>query len=116
MLESINDSNAPLCWNVIYGSFNRREIRACNIFDHGGFWKDCVDASKKYGNDKETFSKKIKSSLMYYFWSKCEWEVIVSHWPPSERMRDIKIDVYDQIMLNWKLFIEYVWSNRNLLR
>lgn len=40
----------------------------------------------------------------------CEWEIIVSHWPLSERFNDKKIDVYEQVMLNWEVFITYLWN------
>lgn len=45
---------------------------------------------------------------MYYFWSKTEWEVIVSPW--VGKGGDEKIDVYDQLKLNWDKFVDYVWS------
>lgn len=45
---------------------------------------------------------------MYYFWSKCEYEIILSPW--TGRADDIKIDVYDQIMMNFDSFVDYCWS------
>ena len=45
---------------------------------------------------------------MYYFWSKCEYEIILSPW--TGRADDIKIDIYDQIMMNFDRFVGYVWS------
>ena len=50
---------------------------------------------------------------MYYFWSKCEYEVIVSAWPPrdgSER----KIDIYTQLKENWDIFKELVFKDLKL--
>ena len=52
----------------------------------------------------------VHGSLFYYYRSKCEWEVIVSSWPPSDRVPERKVDVYDQVMLNWDVFIGYVWE------
>ena len=45
---------------------------------------------------------------MYYMWSKCEYEIILS--PLTGRADDIKIDVYDQIMMNFDRFVDYCWS------
>lgn len=108
-----------LTWNVIYGNFNRGDIETFNIFNHGGFVEDCKKAAKKHKDDKEAFAKEVRSSLMYYYWSKCEWEVIVSHWPPSEhhseRFRDEKIDVFDQVTMNWDIFIDYLWEHKKEL-
>ena len=75
----------------------------------------CKEYAKKYGNDKAAFEEKVRRSLMYYYWSKCEWEIVLSHWPSSARFNDRKIDVYDQVMLNWGVFMDYLWNNRKEL-
>ena len=103
-------NNIELKWNVIIGDFNHKDIETYNIFDHDYFKEYCDKAWKNYKNDFNSFSKEVKRNLMYYFWSKCEWEVIVSHWPPSERFEDKKIDVYEQVMMNWNVFIVYLWN------
>ena len=59
--------------------------------------------------DFDAFAKKVRSSLFYYYHSKCEWEIVVSSWLSSGRVPDRKVDVYEQVMLNWDVFIEYVW-------
>lgn len=101
-----------LAWYVYIGNFNSKQIETYNIFNHGGFYNDCVSIASKHRNDKDALADEVYRSLQYYFWSKCEWEVIVSHWPPSDRLKDKKIDVYDQAMLNWQRFIDYLWDNR----
>lgn len=152
-----------LCWNVYYGNFNSREIEVVNVFDHGGFYNDCVKAKKKFKEDKEGFADEVRRSLHYYFWSKCEWEIILSHWPSGElyemqkelkvgelrkalqdagveydtparpwikddtsvtihvfpeycKDRDLKIDVCQQVMNNWDIFIDYLWEHRRELK
>ena len=108
-----------LTWNVYYGNFNSGEIEIHNVFRHGSFIADIKKALKKCGDDKEAFAQAVKRELMYYYWSKCEWEVIVSHWPPSEnteRWKPEKIDVYDQVMINWDIFMDYLWNNRAELK
>lgn len=104
-------NNIELKWNVIIGNFNHKEIETYNIFNHYYFKEDCDKAWKNNKYDFDAFSKEVKRSLMYYFWSKCEWEVIVSHWPPSERFEDKKIDVYEQVIMNWDVFIVYLWNH-----
>ena len=27
-----------------------------------------------------------------------------------------KVDIYDQVLLNWDIFIEYLWNHRDLIR
>ena len=50
---------------------------------------------------------------MYYFWSKCEYEIIVTCNPEWDRFKKEKIDVYDQLQLNWNKFVDYIWENKN---
>lgn len=98
-----------LVWNVYVENINAQRIEVYNIFQHSSFKKDVLNAYKEYKNDFEQFSEKVRKSLMYHFWSKCEWEIILSDWPPSNNFKKEKIDVYDQVMLNWNIFIYYVW-------
>ena len=104
-----------LCWNAYVGDFNTREIEPYNIFGHYGFKHEAAKAAKKFKDDKDAFADEVRRSLMYFFWSKCEWEVIIDHWPHNDRFKDLKVDVYDQVLQNWELFVDYVWNNRENL-
>lgn len=98
-----------LVWNVIYHSVNADEIKTFNIFEHGGFRQDLQKLYKKYP-DRMEFARQLQRSLMYYFWSKCEWEILISPWCGSKKNEEIKVDVYWQIMNNWDRFLDYVWN------
>ena len=109
-----------LTWNTFMEDFNKREIVVYNIFKHQSFRDDCKKVVKNFDKtlnttgvfDREAFKEKIRRELMYYFWSKCEYEIILTAWPPNDKFRDSKIDVYDQVMLNFDVFIDYLWDNR----
>lgn len=80
----------------------------------------------------EVLAEQLKRELMCHFWSRSEWEIILTSWPPymtTEQIKKIKesvevqkyresvelevaekIDVYDQILNNWEPFILYVWT------
>lgn len=152
-----------LCWNVYISDFNKREIVKYNIFNHWSFYKACLKEKKQFKEDKEGFAREVKSWLKYFFWAKCEWEIILDHWPNGEwselrqtmtvkEMADMyasagkkvdswrisdnvmdkevtllcfpnwnhfcdeKIDVYDQVMNNWDIFIDYLWDHRDELK
>ena len=64
--------------------------------------------------DKEIFAKELKSSLMYYVWSKSEYEIIISPWCGGRNTKDKKVDIYSQVMLNWDKFVDYVWNFRKV--
>lgn len=102
-------------WYVFYYNINKKKVDTFNIFEHGSFIKYVQKAIEKY-KVKDEFAKQLRSELMYYFWSKAEWEIIISPWVGGDREKDsVKIDVYDQVMLHWDVFADYVWNNREEL-
>ena len=113
-------------WNVYIGDFNRGTIETYNVFRHYYFVKGLADRLSELEKmntlseekKKELFVEAAKHEIMYYFWAKCEWEVIISHWPPcdNDRFKSRKIDVYDQITQNLDKFVDYVWANRKELK
>ena len=146
-----------LTWNVYVGDFNTGKIELYNIFNHYSFYNDCVKAKKKFKDDKEGFAEEVRRDLHYYFLAKCEWEVVLQHWPSGElyglrktfsmqemyhdlkypedklfsdherkyevhvfpehnRYCDKKIDVCEQVMNNWDIFIDWLWDHRSDLK
>ena len=112
----VHETKKPVVWNVFYGNFNSREIEVFNIFDHHMFYTSCVDAAKKFKDDKEGFAREVLQDLMYFFWCKSEWEIILSHWPSKDGDREEKIDINTQVMVNAERFTDYLWENRDKLK
>ena len=125
-------------WNVFEHDFNAKEIKIYNIFDHGRFAEDVKKTLKKT-EDKIEFAKEMQRNLFYYFGCKCEWEVVITPFPPHIDKRELdrlnteykeceekyghqpystyvnpdvaeKVDVYSQVMLNFDVFIDYLWT------
>lgn len=73
-------------------------------------YKKCksLDALIEYA-----IEERLKRMCMYYFWSKCEYEVIVSAWPPREGS-DRKLDIYYQLEANWPIFRDIVFRELKL--
>ena len=133
-----------LIYNVYFEDFNARQIVTYNIFRHSAFYEALINTKKKYKEDFEGFADAVKKALMHCFWSKSEYEIILTSWPPyveadaidkvvKERDEHIKqynnfyrniiklevaekVDIYDQVLLNWDIFIEYLWNHRDLIR
>ena len=130
-----------MVWNVYREDFNHGAIVKYNIFDHSSFAQD-VNNLLKEDITKDEFAEQLKRSLRYYFWGKSEYEVVITSWPVyiyrSELDRlnteyeeynnkwghypyDInivpkvgkKIDIYNQVMMNWEQFVDYVWINKD---
>lgn len=105
-----------LKWLVYNEDFNAKCIREYDIFNHHSFREDCIKNAKKNKDNKEAFLDNLLRDIKYYFWSKCEYEIILSSWPPDKKgFRNKKIDVSDQVLQHWDVFSEYVWENRKEL-
>ena len=103
-----------ITWNVFYHNSNSRSIETFNIFEYGSFREYVKKAARKV-QSKEDFAMQLRREVMYYFWSKCEWEVLISPWVGGNDDEEIKVDVAWQIMNNWDVFVDYTWNNRKKL-
>lgn len=60
----------------------------------------------------------IKKEAMYRWWARCQYEIIISDWPPSGKKE--KWDVYRQVMMNLDniviLFMENLKDYKNSLK
>lgn len=116
-------------WYVYREHFNSHEIEVFDVFRHISFRDNTINLKKK-NLGKDEFSKELKSIAMYYFWSKCEYEVVITSWPPYIDNAELqrlnkedpayeqnvrlsvgrKVDVYQQLELNWDRFVDYVYD------
>ena len=102
-------------WYVYCENFNGKTIEKFNVFHSYNFLNGCKKAFKKYSKDIEKLKEEIRTWAMYSFWSKSEYEVIITAWPPMPEewnFKDIKIDIYDQLMLNWDSFVQYTLDHK----
>ena len=101
-------------WNVYIEEWNKKEIRIFNVFNHYTFFESCKAEFRKYAKHKdiEKLEKEIKGWAMYCFWAKCEYEIILTSWPEKKDFKEKKIDIYDQLCLNWDSFFKYVMEHK----
>lgn len=96
-------------WNVYYyNNSNQKCIVQFNIFKHVKFEREVREALAKI-DSKEDFSAELNRLVGYYYWSKAEWEIVITPWV-GDKSIELKIDVADQIRMNWFRFVDYVWS------
>ena len=98
-------------WNVLRHDFNKNVIYRYDVFSHIGFVEDVKKADKKHKEDKE-FLDAVKRSIRYYFWAKAEHEILVQGLFDKKNESLVKIDISEQIEMNWDRFSEYLLSNR----
>lgn len=105
-----------LKWYVLRKDFNTDKIEQFNIFDHWKFTEAIEEALKKYENF-DTFKENVKKELMYYFWCKSEYEILITdlfvdieklEWDDFE-----KIDIYSQVLPNLDILCRYIIEEYN---
>ena len=106
----MSENKNNLVWNVFHYNPNFKKIEFFNIFDHWKFREEIEKALKK-SRTREELEKAVKSELMYAFWSKYEWEVLITTFPANEN-ETIKVDVYWQVINNFDRFIDYLAKNK----
>lgn len=80
---------------VIIWDVNRDTIENYDIMP---YICECYDDLENKPKTFDEFKTFILKECKYRFWSRCEYEIIVTGWPISNRNE--KIDVYDQIEQN----------------
>lgn len=127
-----------LAYYVYIENINKRKIEKYNVLNDG-IVEEILKRTKDF-TDKKSFSEEVERIIMHHYWSRSEWEVILTDWPPHIKTDELtklnneveryqkdygkepyslvinlstaeKIDVYDQVMMNWNIFIDYVWEN-----
>lgn len=104
-------NNVDLEWNVFVHNINKRKIKVFNIFNHKRYKQEIVELlNHRDDYTLEEFKEKVKSSTMYYYWCKCEWEILIAPWVGDFDKESVKIDVYKQLEINWNHYIKYLWE------
>ena len=106
------ESNS-LSWLVTYHDVNADKIKYYNILKYR---EDFIKKLKKKCKTKEEFADKMHREIMYYYWSKCEWELIIevdddnriwlSPWVGCREPENVRIDVTDREDFDWRSFAE----------
>ena len=101
-----------LVYNVIKYDFNSKKFEPYNIF---------LYLEKKYKKDppKDTFRETLKQWILnnckYEFWCRCEYELILTPWPPNSDIAK-KIDIYWQVEMNIDAITDIMYINLKNLK
>ena len=103
-----NKSDENFKWNVWIWDFNHDRLEQYDVVPM--LLRELKSLRKEdFPMDKKSMNEELKSWARYHFWAKCEYEMIVHGWPVKKN--DEKVDVYNQLMLNWDTFSEAFWKN-----
>lgn len=82
-------------FNVIIYDFNDRKFEPYDIMPY--LRKSYYDEDEKPSTFEE-FKNFILHKSMYQWWSRCEYEIILTDWPNQKKFE--KWDVHEQVKMN----------------
>ena len=80
---------------VIVYDVNRKTFIPYDVIP---YLKKCYYEAADKPETPEEFKNFVKCQSMYQWWSRCEYEIILSDWPSQCQQK--KIDVHYQVMTN----------------
>ena len=104
--RSMIGAKTNLEWYVYTYNSNSKQVEHYNVFFNSGFLRDIKELLRKKLL-REDFSEGVRKSAMYYFWSRSEHEVMVSDIFSGIKCQK-KVDAYEQLRMNWEVFIDYI--------
>ena len=100
--------NVKLEWNVLMWDSNNKKVRNYNVLGNElieRLHKEIV--KKKTITNYQQLKENVKRWCMYYYWSKCEAEIHIGHFPKTTEELE-KVDAYRQIEMNLDRMCEYI--------
>ena len=70
-----------LTWNVYEFNCSTRELKVFNVFEHNSFYCNIRKLLKK-DITKDAFAEQLRREAQYYYWSKTEWESVITDSQP----------------------------------
>lgn len=101
--------NKKLEWNVLVADSNAKKIKNYNVLDDELIERlhKAIVKKKTITNYKE-LKEDVKKWCMYYYWSKCEFEIGVGGMFAKYPDEYEKIDAFRQIEMNLDRMCEYI--------
>lgn len=107
--EKMQKKVDKLEWYVVLFDFNHKlgdPLKPFNIFHSYKFSTGIAELLVTEKNlSFDELLDKVRREAMYAFWSKCEYEILVSSWPPSR--------VYDAELTAHSMTIKKRWFSKN---
>ena len=110
-----------LSWKVKVFDCNAQRIKDYDIFK--GHYKDFVKKLKKKCVTKEEFSEAMDREMMWMFWGRCEWELIIeldennhiwlNPWVGCREPENVRINVTNNTDFDWQGFINTCHLHNN---
>lgn len=103
----------PFTWLVTNFDCNAQVIKYYDVLKYR---EDFIKKLKKKCETKEEFAEKMRREMMWMYWSRSEWEMIIevddnnrvwlNPWVGCYESQNVRIDVTDREDFDWRGFAE----------
>lgn len=99
-------------WYVYRHDTNKGKIIKYNVVNTGVI-NHLIEMLNQIKKEKghwcyDDFTTAAMQIYRYYYWGRCEHEIIIKEWVGKEA--EEKVDVFDQLMLNWDIFVDLLYD------
>lgn len=96
-------------YNVLNYDWNNKEVIVVNVLRYVCD-KDISKLLKQH-TDFQAFESSLQTTCLYRFKSRREYEISIGDAFETDPSKLEKWDIYDQLLMNWKVFANFVWDN-----
>lgn len=75
-----------LAYYVYVENINKRKIEKYNVLNDG-IVEEILNRTKDI--DKKAFAEELERIIMYHYWARSEWEIILTDWPPHMKVTEL---------------------------
>lgn len=94
-------------------------VLECNMkgeidsYDVLPYFRRCWESKefdRKKVKTREGLKQWISRASHYQFWSRCEYEMLISNWPPRKDVPAVKVDIHTQLMMNLETITDILYE------
>lgn len=93
-------------FNVIIFNYNKKDFEPYDVMP---YLIDCYVKKEEKPKTFNEFREFVKDTSMYQWWSRCEYEIILTDWPNQKVEK--KWDIHKQVMMNIDLITQILIEN-----
>ena len=81
-------------------------------YDIMPYLSDKYDSLDVLPSNREEVKKFIERFSMYMWWSRCQYEILISDWPSQRNIE--KWDIHKQVMMNIEVITDHFIKEKNI--
>ena len=102
-------------FNVLRWDINGNKVEYYDVLP---YFRKCYNSCKKKDRPvtRDQWEEFVHDKGTYMFWARCEYEILISQWPPHpspDKNKHIKMDVWNQINSNLDVVVNLLMSEYN---